>query len=111
MLHWSLPPARVKSLFYTEFVLHSVCFIQCSFYTVFVLYSVRFIQCLFYTGCFFLYRVLIAVQSFWSRTAFVGLNRLEHETLVELFTLYFFFFFFFCKQVSLAFQSLLCHML
>ena len=110
MLHWSLPPARVKSLFYTEFVLHSVCFIQCSFYTVFVLYSVRFIQCLFYTGCFFLYRVLIAVQSFWSRTAFVGLNRLEHETLVELFTLYFFFFFF-CKQVSLAFQSLLCHML
>ena len=78
---------------------------------MFVLYSVRFIQCLFYTGCFFLYRVLIAVQSFWSRTAFVGLNRLEHETLVELFTLYFFFFFFFCKQVSLAFQSLLCHML
>ena len=77
MLHWSLPPARVKSLFYTEFVL---------------------------------YRVFIAVQSFWSRTAFVALNRLEHETLVELFTLYFYYFIF-CKQVSLAFQSVVSHVM
>ena len=77
MLHWSLPPARVKSLFYTEFVL---------------------------------YRVFTAVQSFRSRTAIVALNPLEHETLVELFTLYFHYFIF-CKQVSLAFQSVVSHVM
>ena len=73
----------------------SLCFIQ------------SFIQSLFYTGCFFLYRVLIAVQSFWSRTAFVALNRLEHETLVELFTLYFFCIFFFASKCHWLF-SLCC---